>query len=280
MSQAKARDANAVGRARGWRGRARRRWVVAAGAAALVLPAGCCREGSGELASETRSIEQFSRVSLDVPGTLRLVQGPATPLRLRTDDNLMDDLVTTVRDDTLVIKPNDGWCLEPSQLVVEVSTEEVRGLTIDGSGDVVLPKPIEAGDMSISIDGSGSIEAALIVADDVSIEIDGSGEVDANLEAGQVTTSIDGSGDLVLAGAAADHRISIDGSGDVEASALATERTSIEIDGSGGCAVSATDSLAISIDGSGDVAYCGDPRVNQSIDGSGSVRRASRADCE
>jgi hypothetical protein len=272
MREAKGIVLDLAVRVRSWSG------AAAAALAALAVSA-CCREGSGELASETRSVGRFSRVSLDVPGTLRLVQGPSTPLRLRTDDNLMDDVVTTVRGDSLVIKAADG-CVEPTQLVIEVSSEEVRGLAIDGSGDIILPKPIEADDVSIEIDGSGSISAELVQAGDVSIEIDGSGGIDMNVEAERLSSSIDGSGELAIAGTAAEHSISIDGSGDVEASSLTTRRTAIEIDGSGGCAVNAADELRVTIDGSGDVAYCGDPTVRESIDGSGSVRPANPADCD
>jgi hypothetical protein len=242
---------------------------------ALALAA-CCEEGSGVMARETRQVESWDRLVLDVPGTVRVVQGPATPLRLHTDDNLIDRVVTRVQDGRLEVRTDDGCCVEPTALTIEVSTEDVRGLTIDGDGAIVLPKPVDAGSLELSIDGSGSIEAAAIRADRVALDIDGSGELDLVIDAAQISTTIDGSGAVLLAGTAGRHDVSIDGSGDVEASALATGETHIEIDGSGDCAVAADDALVVSIDGSGDVAYCGDPSLTESIDGSGSVHRASR----
>jgi hypothetical protein len=252
--------------------------VIVAALAAVGLAA-CCEEGSGVMVEEIRPVGTWDRLVLDVPGRVRLVQGAPTPIRLRTDDNLMAQIQTRVRDGRLEVRTDDGQCVDPTQLTVEVSTEEIRGLAIDGDGAIVLPKPIEAGALALSIDGSGWIEADAITADEVTIDIDGSGDLDLQLDAARLETTIDGSGSILVAGTVGEHSVSIDGSGDVEATGLATGETRIEIDGSGDCAVAAEDVLVVSIDGSGDVAYCGDPDVTESIDGSGSVHRASGSSC-
>ncbi|HTE54306.1 MAG TPA: head GIN domain-containing protein [Kofleriaceae bacterium] len=259
---------------------ARTRAVMVVAAVLAVSVAACCEEGSGVMARETRPVGVWNRLSLDVPGSVRVVQGPATPLRIETDDNLMDRVVTRVRDGELEIGTDDDCCVDPTRLVVDVSAEEIRGLALDGSGAIVLPKPIDGDSVELSLDGSGSIEVAMIRAGDVSIDIDGSGQVDVVVDADRLRTSIDGSGDTLVAGSAGEHDISIDGSGDVEATSLETGSTRIEIDGSGGCAIAADQQLDVTIDGSGDVAYCGDPRVTQSIDGSGSVHQASASSCD
>jgi hypothetical protein len=255
--------------------------IVISAALGLSLTA-CCEEGSGVVVQETRRVPSFRRLVLDVPGTVRLAQAPAAPLKLRTDDNLIENVRTRVEDDdTLVIDTDDEdcSCIDPTELEVLVSSEQIDSLVIDGSGDIDLGT-LEADEIELAIDGSGSIAAEQVSADRVALEIDGSGDIDMAVDAATIRSSIDGSGNLRLSGTAAEHVISIDGSGDIDAAALATSTTRLEIDGSGDCTVAADDQLEVTIDGSGEVAYCGEPRLTESIDGSGSVRRASPARCE
>jgi Putative auto-transporter adhesin, head GIN domain len=243
--------------------------------------AGCCEPGSGDLVQETRQVDSFDRLSLDVPGTIRINQGPPGPLKITTDDNLIDEVVTRVKGDTLVIETEDDHdCIDPTELTVQVSSEEVRSLVIDGSGDVLLRGAFASDEVELAIDGSGSIAADDLRADRVSLAIDGSGDIDVAVDAAELRSRIDGSGEIRISGTAGEHAIGIDGSGDIDAIALATATTRIEIDGSGNCAVAADQVLEVQIDGSGAVSYCGDPRVDERIDGSGSVSEASRSRCE
>ncbi len=254
---------------------------TALGLGLSLIASGCCEEGSGVVVQESRRVPAFRRLTLDVPGTVQLSQGPTSPLKIRTDDNLIDNVVTRLRgdDETLAIETED-CCVNPTELTVQVTTEDVESLVIEGSGDIVLRGAFEAGDLSLSIDGSGSITADQLVADDLALEIDGSGDMDLQLDAGRLRSSIGGSGGYRLSGTAGEHAISIDGSGEIDAAALQTAATSVVIDGSGDCIVSADERLDVSIEGSGDVTYCGRPQVTEEIDGSGEVSRAADGSCD
>jgi hypothetical protein len=253
---------------------------TALGLGLSLIASGCCEEGSGVVVQESRRVPAFRRLTLDVPGTVQLSQGPSTPLKLRTDDNLIDNVLTHLRDDhTLAIETED-CCVDPTELTVQVSTEDIDSLVIDGAGDIVLRGTFEAADLTLAIDGSGSITSDQLVADDVVLAIDGSGDMDLLLDAGRLRSSIDGSGGYRLTGTAGEHAISIEGSGEIDAAALQTAATSVDIDGSGDCVVSADERLDVSIEGSGEVAYCGQPRVSEEIDGSGEVIRAADSRCD
>lgn len=245
-----------------------------------LVASGCCEEGSGAIVQESRRVPAFRRLTLDVPGTVQVSQGPVAPLKLRTDDNLIDNVRTRVADDDTLVIDTEDCCVDPTELTVQVSTEDVDSLVIEGSGDIVLRGAFEAGDMSLAIDGSGSIVAEQLAADDLVLAIDGSGDMDLQLDAGRLRSSIDGSGGYRLSGTAAEHAISIEGSGEIDAAGLQTAATSVDIDGSGDCIVTADERLDVSIEGSGDVDYCGAPRVVEEIDGSGDVSRAADDRCD
>ncbi len=253
---------------------------TALGLGLSLIASGCCEEGSGVVVQESRRVPAFRRLTLDVPGTVQLSQGPSTPLKLRTDDNLIDNVLTHLRDDDTLAIETEDCCVDPTELTVQVSTEDIDSLVIDGAGDIVLRGTFEAADLTLAIDGSGTITSDQLVADDVVLAIDGSGDMDLQLDAGRLRSSIDGSGGYRLSGTAGEHAISIEGSGEIDAAALQTAATSVDIDGSGDCIVSADERLDVSIEGSGEVAYCGQPQVSEEIDGSGDVTRAADSRCD
>jgi hypothetical protein len=246
-------------------------------AALGMLMAGCCLDGSGDMEEETRSIGGFDRLEVDVPATIHISQGETHSLRIRTDDNIIDRIVTKVSSRTLVIEGDPpNRCFDPTSLNIWVSTPSIRSIDIDGSSEVILQDPVATDHLQLTIDGSGDVSSeGIITADTVTVDINGSGDVDLRLDVIDLQTRVDGSGNLYFEGAAAFHDIQIDGSAEVAAFNLETSVTAIDIDGSGDCRVWVNDELNVSIDGSGSVAYRGYPAVSQRIDGSGSVTSAN-----
>jgi hypothetical protein len=232
----------------------------------------CCEPGSGVIARESRAVSSFDQLVVDVPARVTLAPGLAGFIKITTDNNLLERIVTEVRDGRLVIDTGDDCCVDPTELAIALSAPDLRSIEVQGSADVIIGQPTGGPDLSLAIDGSGTILGRVpLAAETASLAIDGSGSIAIDLDVGALDSSIDGSGELRLSGVARDHAIDIDGSGDVFARALATESTSISIDGSGRCEVAVSKRLDVDIDGSGDVQYCGDPEVARRIDGSGSV---------
>jgi hypothetical protein len=239
-----------------------------------MIVAGCCIQGSGDIVEESRAIESFEKIRIEVPADLVVSSGETDEVEIRTDDNLMKHIVTKILDSTLVIKSDVKECLDASTLTIHVSTPQLSELRIEGSSLVQLDGEFASESILLSIDGSGSISAEEpLSADLISVQIDGSGEIALkDIDAIEIRTDIDGSGDVDLAGVAPTQTIEIDGSGEIKADGLETKSTSINIDGSGTCLVQATETLIVHIDGSGEVYYSGSPSVDQSIDGSGTVQ--------
>ena len=236
---------------------------------------GCCIHGSGDIEEEDRSIGAFTSIRLSLQGTVYVSNGPTQKLTLQTDENLMEYVRTKVDGHTLVIEPKPrNRCLDPSDLVVHVSTDDLHRLNIQGSGEIVLLDSFETDKIVVGIEGSGKILSnTALIASRVKLDIDGSGEIDFHVDAENVNTSISGFGEIYLAGQATAHDINISGSGEVDAFDLPTTRTNIDINGMGTCYVNAEEQLDVTIQGSGTVHYIGDPQVTQDISGSGKVQQ-------
>ncbi|MDD3042012.1 MAG: DUF2807 domain-containing protein [Methanosarcinaceae archaeon] len=209
--------------------------------------------GSGNVVKESRSVEPFHSVDLRGTGNVFIEQSGTTGLEIEAEDNILPLLETSVSNGVLTIRPVS--LINPTKPInLYITMDEVRGLSVSGSGDIKGSTPIEAEALEVGIAGSG----------DIVLEVNAS----------SVRSRIEGSGDLLLKGRAARHEVEISGSGNVKASELSTESTIVEISGSGNAGVLAEQLLDIDISGSGSVIYSGSPEeFRTEVSGSGKVER-------
>lgn len=188
--------------------------------------------GSGVAATQTREVGEFRSVSVSSSANVRITIGPERSVRVTTDDNLIDKVVTRVEDGRLEIGHERGSYHHRVKLEVEITTPQLEGVAISGSGDV----------------HAEALDSALFKA-----TIAGSGSIHAKGRCDRLEATIAGSGDLRL-------------------EELIARAVEVRIAGSGDARVHAHESLSASISGSGDIRYRGQPAVTKSIAGSGSVR--------
>jgi Putative auto-transporter adhesin, head GIN domain len=213
---------------------------------------------SGRAASESRPLGAFTSVAFSLPGTLILKQGPAAPVRLEADDNLMPEIETVVEAGTLKIRFRRGIDVRGKTAIqVLVATPDLESLAVAGSGDAIS-EGLKTRALKIALSGSGSVRIA-------------------KLEADNLTASVAGSGSLRAAGRVGELTARIAGSGGVDAGRLEAARVRVSVAGSGDATFWAREALDASVAGSGDVRYYGDPTVKKSIAGSGTLKRLAAA---
>ncbi len=226
-----------------------------------------CERGTGSLVSEARSVSNFTRVRLDIPGDLHIRRDSVFRLEISAQANILDEITTEVRGDLLEI--DSDHCLRDHKTIrIDLSLPMITALEVNGSGDAFGLDRFESDVLNLFVKGSGSIEFEADVRR-LDIDIDGSGNITLDTQAEEIETDIDGSGDLFLSGSTLIHLIDINGSGDVLAFDTPTNESTIEITGSGDCQVRVSDELDVIIRGSGNVRYKGNPLVSTTITGSG-----------
>ena len=191
--------------------------------------------GSGKIATEPRTVSDFSAVSLSGSGQVLIEQGGTESLTVTTDDNLLQYIKTEVHGNTLELGfTNPMTNLQPTDdIVFKLKVKKLEGLEISGSGKA---------DMK-------------------------------GLAQDRLQVRISGSGDVSGQGTANDLELRISGSGSYRGQELKSQHATVGVSGSGNAVVSASDTLKADVSGSGTVEYVGDPQVTQNISGSGSVRR-------
>lgn len=228
--------------------------------ALLVILGGCADddadrvEGSGTMATETRTVDDFDRISVEGFGRLDVEVGPQTALSVEADDNVLPYLVTEVDGSTLRIRTREGTSFRNvEQPIYTISTPALVRVSIGGSGDVTVTG-LSTDRFDLSIDGSGDFAAT-------------------GVQLGTLDVAISGSGDVRPSGVVTTLEVSIAGSGHFRGADLVATDAEVDIDGSGDVVVNATATLDVSIAGSGNVTYLGDPTLTQSIGGSGDISR-------
>ena len=208
-------------------------------------------QGSGNIITQEREVSEFSKVHLKGSGKVFLTPGKKQSLEIKTDDNIMPLIETDVSGNKLTISHGNNH-LRPTSFEVYITLENLEGVRISGSGDII---------------GKGRFVTNTLYA-----EISGSGDMDLEVETGLLETKISGSGSIHLSGKAEDYTVSISGSGKINAFDVDAKHVSVKISGSGDCRVSTSESLDAKISGSGDVYYRGRPQINAKISGSGSLK--------
>jgi hypothetical protein len=189
-------------------------------------------KGSGKMETETRSVGDFNRIVIDLGANLTVHVGEPQKMTVAIDDNLLDNVTTSVHGHTLEISSHKSFSTD-NDCVVEIwipaleSIEcngsgeiEVRGLNgdnftyeLNGSGDFNAYGKVDQ--LDISVNGSGNVDTRRLVAQEARVEISGSGEVKVNAKKA-LDVDISGSGSLEYVGSPEHISQSITGSGSID----------------------------------------------------------------
>ena len=206
---------------------------------------------------ENRKVDEFNYVSFGVSGNLTIIQGSKTEVILEGDEDVLENIETTVTGNKLKIRSKNSswsWWGNSSRIKATVTLKDFTGVSVSGSGDVV--------------------SKGMLKGDEVDLSVSGSGELDLSLEARAIDCGISGSGSIDLSGKGQTGSLSISGSGELDAADYEVETMSIRISGSGDAAVHVTKEIDSRISGSGTVRYKGDPdKVSNRASGSGKMRK-------
>jgi len=217
-------------------------------------------KGNGKIVTVERSTSDYDEVAVSGWFDVLLVNGNEGKISIEGEENLLEYLITEVKDDKLVIKPKKGYYLSPSSwksggITVTVPVENIRDVSLSGSGDIMGKTKLKADIFKTSMSGSG----------DITLDI----------EANDLEVSMSGSGDINLKGKAEDLEVSISGSGDVKAYELDAENVDATVSGSADIKVTVSGTLKARVSGSGDIYYKGDPKVESKTSGSGDVTKTN-----
>lgn len=207
---------------------------------------------------DDRDVKNFNGVAAAGPINVIVTLGNSESCRLEGDADALASIVTEVKGNVLVIRPQTSitsWTrkYEGKKITAYVTAKELASLTVSGDGNLSVNGKISTGSLTTTVSGSGSIKAIADV-DNYSGVISGSGAI--NITGG------------------ADHaKVVISSSGTFAGKSFSTKTLTSTISGSGTVNIAVSESIRAVISGSGSVNYSGNPSVDKTIVGSGGVRK-------
>ena len=215
--------------------------------------------GNGNMVTIERSTGDYDAVAVSGWFDVELVDGNEGDIALKGEENLLEHIITEVKDGKLVIKVEKGYNLKPSTwkegIHITVPVESINSVTLSGSGDIVGKKTIKTSNFKTSMSGSGDITLAV--------------------ESNSVNASMSGSGDITLSGSTTNFDVTISGSGDIKAYELEADNVDATVSGSADIKITAKQKLKARVSGSGDISYKGNPeKVDTKTSGSGDISKA------
>ncbi len=246
---------------------------------------------------ETRDVSAFTKISFRSPGKVYVKQGTPQKVEIEGSAETLEKIKTKVEDGKLSIGPEEKWNNwswgDDDKVTVYITVATIEGLSVSGSGDMIVETKITGNNLKLNVSGSGSLQAEIDLAD-VDADISGSGDMNLKGKCKNFTSDISGSGSVKLNasitgiaefdisgsgkveanGSSQSVKAEITGSGKVLAAGLETGTCDVRISGSGDVEINVKTELEARITGSGTVLYKGNPaRVNADASGSGSVKK-------
>jgi hypothetical protein len=211
--------------------------------------------GEGPLVTETRSLNNFKKVSSSISGNVIFQVDPVYKVEVEAQQNILDILETKLIGDELVIRIKDGKRVKSNTgITVTIHAPNCEAVYLSGSGNFLMTGLLNEQNLNLHVSGSGNIDLQnAAVVDKLTATISGSGNIE------------------VRSGAAKNESLRINGSGRIALGDVVADKAITETSGSGEMRVKLLQSLDARISGSGSVFYRGTPAVTTHISGSGRV---------
>lgn len=224
---------------------------------AIIAPScnNSCVDGSGEQITETRKVNDFSKIEISGGYIIKLVQDSSLSLTVTADDNIQKYIKTDVSGGKLRIS-NNNICTSSGDVIVVVGLRNLEELKASGAVEISSDGNINTRDMNISLSGST--------------------KVTLTINAARLSTHASGSSEINLKGRASEHDLELSGSSNVNAFDLVTGVYNISTSGSSDCSINVLQELNVHSSGSSAIKYRGNPSsVNNDKSGSSSIEKVN-----
>lgn len=223
-------------------------------------------KGSGELQTETYDYRDFSSLEVDGPFTLTLSRGDTWDVQLTADENILDNLETELKDNTLVFKlKGSSWIgIKRIQYVdttaeLNVTVPYIRGVSLKGTAEGAITGFDTRAGLAIELDGTSALELAAIAVGDASIKVSGTSKITGDLTAGDVTLDVGDASSLELSGTACNLVCASGGASNLELGDFAVDNAEVKLRGASDAYINLTGKLDIDLGGASDLVYLGNP---------------------
>jgi len=205
--------------------------------------------GNGDVKTEERKTRDFTGIRTSSAIDVYLSQGSKHSVVVEADENLLEYIVTEVKDDVLRIYPDDVNIRRAEKLRVYVTMKDVEYLGTSSAGDIIGETPVKAEKLKISASSSG----------DVKLEV----------YARELSLKTSSAGDIILKGTADYVEASTSSAGDIKAVEMKVKEAELSSSSAGDIKITVTERLKARASSAGDIYFYGNPKFVDAKSSSG-----------
>ncbi len=205
-----------------------------------ILIAGACTTtgsliGSGDIVEESRDVPAFETIDVCCGMELELEQGEEVSLRIKADDNLLDEIVARSSGDKLTIEYRSKTFSthRPSAPIkIYATTPVIHGIEVSGGGRFDAEQ-INTQDLTIGLSGGSEGVLNSTVTADLRVDLSGGGKFESdNLDTSNAYFDLSGGSDVdIEAMVGSDVDFSVSGGGDVVGLLIKADQLSLDLSG-------------------------------------------------
>jgi len=208
--------------------------------------------GNGDVTTQERQVSSFDAINVGCAIHLYISQGEKQMVKVETDENLQNKIVTKVNNGTLHLSCDN--IKDATKMAVYVTVVNLKKLDASGASKVTGETLLKSEQFELYT--SGASKAILNIETGTLInETSGAANNTLNLKAGTVNTEVSGAGTLTLKGTAEKHNTEVSGAGNLKAIEFVTNNTDAEVSGAGNAKIMARKQLKADLSGAGNLAY-------------------------
>jgi hypothetical protein len=196
-------------------------------------------KGNGNVVKQTREIKAFRGIEAGGAIDVTIEKGDSFIVVIETDENLQDNVKTTVSDSILRITTKN--IRNSKKLKAYIAMPELTYVKASGATDINGVSLFEPGKMAIFASGAA--------------------DVSLSLKTDWLETTISGAADVTLNGSAGYNNITVSGAGSLNAKGLETKKADCHITSAGSADLNVTTELHGSVSNSGSYSNIGEPRL-------------------
>lgn len=195
-----------------------------------------------KIEEQNRQVGQFDNISVQDGIDLFLRQGSTTSVKVKANDDIIDNISTKVEGNTLILKYDKkvkSWGKNVQQKVY-ITVNDLEKLSASGGSDVAT----EAFNL-----------------DNFSVSASGGSDLELNLTVKELTLACSGGSDTNLKGSADKLEVRSSGGSDLNAQSFKAKDCKISASGGADAHIYVSGNLTMTASGASDIYYSGSPNV-------------------
>ena len=200
-----------------------------------------CYEDPGIVINESRDLAEFDALSIETVGKINLYAAEEFRINIKTHENIMDDIFTSVTDNKLTVRLT-GNHRKIKTLEFDIFAPVFTRIEQNDVAKITCNDGFTANELSIIQNDVGDIHLFNLNIDRVFIELNDVGDVELSGRANDITASLEGVGEIHLFD-------------------MVCETAEVNLSGTGDIEIHATESLDVHLSGVGSVYYKGSPNI-------------------